>query len=68
MYGGWPEGVAPSAPQRYGPRAARWVRAAECDTLHAILTAPDCVIPGVPVLFVLAVGTAFRQRFLKAGE
>ncbi len=32
--------------------------------LGEVLRAPDYVVPGVPVFFVVAAGTAFRERFL----
>lgn len=68
LHSGWPKGPAQEeGPRRYGPRAARWVPVQEHATLRDVLRTPDYVIPGVPVFFVVAAGTAFRERFL-AGE
>ena len=64
LHGGWPEGVAAAPPERYGPRAARWVRVDESLPLADVLAAPDLVVPGVPVFFVVARGTAYRDRFV----
>jgi hypothetical protein len=44
------------------------VRVDPAATLGAVLAAPDHVVPGVPVFFVVAAGTAFRDRFLAAEE
>lgn len=63
-FGGWPE-VADEGPQRYGPKAAAWVRVQEGWTLRDALARPDHVIPGVPAFFVLARGSDFRERFLE---
>ena len=68
LYGGWPAGAADTAPQRYGPRAARWVRAREQATLAELLAAPDFVAPGLPVFFVVARGTVYRDRFLASED
>ncbi len=68
LHGGWPAGASDAGPQRYGARAARWVRVDPAATLGAVLAAPDHVVPGVPVFFVVAAGTAFRDRFLAAEE
>jgi len=59
LHGGWPAGASDAGPQRYGARAARWVRVDPAATLGAVLAAPDHVVPGVPVFFVVAAGTAF---------
>ena len=66
LHGGWPEGVAAAPPERYGPRAARWVRVDESLPLADVLAAPDLVVPGVPVFFVVAKGTAYRDRFVES--
>lgn len=68
LHGGWPAGAAHTAPQRYGPHAARWVRAREQATLAELLAAPDCVVPGVPVFFVVAQGTIYRDQFLASDD
>jgi hypothetical protein len=64
MYGGWPD-AQEDEPRRYGAGAAHWERVAESSTLADLLALPDLVIPGIPVLFVLAKGTSFRERFLE---
>jgi tetratricopeptide (TPR) repeat protein len=68
LHGGWPDGVVATPPERYGPRAAHWVKVenVEGESLGALLSRPDMVVPGVPVFFVLAKGTAFRERWLEA--
>ena len=67
LHGGWPDGVRATPPERYGPRAASWVRVEdEGQPLGALLARPDMVVPGVPVFFVLSRGTAFRERWLEA--
>jgi tetratricopeptide (TPR) repeat protein len=68
LHGGWPEGVSPAPPARYGPTAARLVRVREDVALGDLLARPDMVVPGVPVFFVVAKGTAFRERWLAADE
>lgn len=66
MNGTWPEGVAEDeGPRRYGKGAAQWVRAPEGNTLKEILQRPDHVVPGIPVFFLVARGTAFKDRFLE---
>ena len=64
LHGGWPAGAVEKMPQRYGPHAARWVRAREQASLVDLLAAPDFVVPGVPMFFVVAQGTMYRDRFL----
>lgn len=64
LHGGWPR-VAEEGPERYGPRAAGWVRVDEGWTLGEMLAREDHVAPGIPVMFVLAKGTPFRVRFLE---
>jgi len=64
LMGQTPEGFVDDGPKRYGTKSARWVRVAEEDALGQVLQRPDYVIPGVPVLFVVASGTQFRDRFL----
>lgn len=59
-----PEGHEEEEPQRYGKNAARWVRADEHLSLREVLSRPDHVIPGIPVFFLVARGTVFRERFL----
>ena len=50
--------------QRYGHKAAGWVRVRENWTMRDALSRPDHVIPGIPVFFVLAADTDFRERLL----
>ena len=63
LHGGWPE-VEEQGPARYGAKAAGWVRVNEKWTLADALGRPDHVVPGIPVFFVLAKGSPFRQQFL----
>lgn len=63
LHGGWPE-ARDEGPKRYGPDAAGWVRVREGWALADALGRPDHVVPGIPVFFVLAKGTDFRERFL----
>eukprot|EP00891_Asterochloris_glomerata_P002794 jgi/Astpho2/2794/gw1.00050.278.1_t len=60
--GGWT--ASHREPQRYGPKAARWVQVTEAELLGEVLSRSDYVIPGVPVFFVVATGSRFRERFL----
>lgn len=64
MYGGWPQDLKDEGPQRYGPKASSWQLADETLLLGEILSKPEYVIPGVPVFFVVAKGTDYRERFL----
>ena len=66
LHGGWPaEVAADEGPQRYGTERAGWVRIQEDSTLAQTIATPDYVVPGVPVIFVTARGTAYRERFLQ---
>ena len=67
LHGGWPETGEEEGPQRYGSKAADWQRVREQQTLGSLLSRADYVVPGVPLLFVTAKGTDFRERFL-AGD
>ena len=67
LHGGWPQGAEEEGPQRYGPQAADWQRVRQQQTLGSLLSQGDYVVPGVPLLFVTARGTEFRERFL-AGD
>ena len=64
LYGGWPQDLRDEGPQRYGPKAAKWQQVREASLLGELLSQPDYVIPGVPVFFVVAKGTDYRERFL----
>lgn len=66
LHGGWPQ-VLEEGPARYGDKAAKWVRVKEDWTLGEALSKADHVVPGVPVFFVLAADTPFRESFL-AGD
>lgn len=63
LFGSWPE-AREEGPQRYGDKAARWVRVEENKTLGELLSSPDMVVPGIPVFFVLSSKTSFKQQFL----
>ncbi len=51
-------------PSPYGKHAAKWVRVNDEHNLQTILHEPGHVIPGIPVLFVVASGTRYRDAFL----
>lgn len=65
LYGGWPS-VGDNGPQRYGAQASEFVKVDEKLTLGDILSRRDFVVPGVPVFFVLAMDTPFKQQFINA--
>ncbi|KAL3676038.1 hypothetical protein R1sor_025986 [Riccia sorocarpa] len=46
-------------------REPRWVKVQEKMTLNEVLSQGNHIIPGVPVFFVVATGTSFRDKFLK---
>lgn len=52
--------------QKYGPRTSAMVAVEEEWTFAQLLARPDHVMPGIPVLFVVAHGTAFHDRFLQS--
>ncbi|CAD7703396.1 unnamed protein product [Ostreobium quekettii] len=56
-----------AGPRRYGKNAASWVKVNERSTLLETLAAPDHVVPGAPMFFVVAGGSEYRDRFLKYG-
>ena len=64
LYGGWPS-VSDDGPLRYGPKAAEWIRLDESLTLGGALQRPDHVVPGIPVFFILARDTPFKNDFLQ---
>ncbi|KAG2485965.1 hypothetical protein HYH03_015291 [Edaphochlamys debaryana] len=70
MQGRWPKGAdsADMGPQRYGSRAARLRRINPRHTLRKVLASEDHVVPGLPLFFVVARDTAYRQRFLESGQ
>ncbi|GFH20093.1 structural maintenance of chromosomes protein, partial [Haematococcus lacustris] len=51
--------------EMYGANASKWVVCRESWTVRELLSRPDHVVPGVPLLFALAKGSAYRQRFLE---
>ena len=67
MQGKWPEKIedaAAAGPQRYGAAAAEWVKADENQALGEVLQHPGHVVAGVPLLWVVARGTEYKERFL----
>lgn len=66
MAGRWPEGLDREAegPRRYGKDVARWAKADEKKSLGEVLLAPDHIVAGVPLFWVVARGTEYRERFL----
>ena len=66
LHSGWPSGHDEEGPQKYGSKASKPIRVKETSTLAEILQKEDYIIPGVPVFFVLAKGTLFRDRFLES--
>ncbi|GLC40844.1 hypothetical protein PLESTB_000016500 [Pleodorina starrii] len=71
MQGRWPQGLddtADGGPQRYGSRAARMRRINPRSSLVGVLTAEDHVVAGLPLFFVVAKGTSYRERFLESGR
>jgi hypothetical protein len=49
---------------RFGRHASRWMPIEQAWTLHDLLSRPDYVIPGVPLVAAVARGSQFRDRFL----
>ena len=64
LFGGWPQDLKDAAPQRYGPKASQWRQLRETSLLGEVLSRADYVIPGIPVFFVVAKGSQYRERFL----
>lgn len=64
LFGGWPS-VVDEGPNRYGQKQASWVRVNERHTLGSVISKDDHVIPGVPVFFILAKSTPFKESFLR---
>ncbi|BDA47917.1 Tetratricopeptide repeat protein 4 [Coccomyxa sp. Obi] len=65
LHSGWPKSKDEDAmPSPYGKHAAKWVRINEEHSLQTILHEPGHVIPGIPVFFVVASGTRYRDAFL----
>ncbi|PNW80046.1 hypothetical protein CHLRE_08g375650v5 [Chlamydomonas reinhardtii] len=70
MQGRWPTGLdaAAGGPEKYGSRAARMRRINPKHTLRQVLAQEDHVVAGVPLFFVVAKGTPFREAFLESGR
>lgn len=65
MNGQWPEWTKEeAAPSRYGQNASHWMAVQEDCSLQQVLLQPDHIVPGVPLFWVLAKGTAYKERFL----
>ena len=65
LHGDWPETPLGAGPKRYGQQASHWIRVQPELSLREVLLQQDHVIPGVPLFWVLAKGTDYRQRFLQ---
>jgi len=63
---GWPEGGEFEEVKRYGKEAVRPVQVDVDKALGATLREAGHVIPGVPMFFVLAKGSEYRDRFLQS--
>jgi hypothetical protein len=72
MQGRWPANVGTAdakwAPKRYGDTAAAWRLLDTSLTLGQLLSRDDYVVPGMPLLFGVASGTEYRDRFLTHGK
>lgn len=64
LHGKWPERDPQAGPKRYGSSSSHWVPVDESLSLRQVLLAPDHVIPGVPLFWVLARDTQYQARFL----
>ncbi|WIA28095.1 hypothetical protein OEZ86_010677 [Tetradesmus obliquus] len=64
LHGKWPERDPQAGPKRYGSSSSHWVPVDESLSLQQVLLAPDHVIPGVPLFWVLARDTQYQARFL----
>ncbi|KAK9907556.1 hypothetical protein WJX75_005927 [Coccomyxa subellipsoidea] len=65
LHSGWPKSKDQEAmPSPYGKHAAKWVRVHEEHSLQDVLRELGHVIPGVPVFFIVASGTRYRDAFL----
>eukprot|EP01025_Chloroclados_australasicus_P045246 TRINITY_DN4939_c0_g2_i1.p1 TRINITY_DN4939_c0_g2~~TRINITY_DN4939_c0_g2_i1.p1 ORF type:complete len:393 (-),score=32.44 TRINITY_DN4939_c0_g2_i1:375-1553(-) len=65
LQGQWPKSFQDSGPQRYGTNSSTWKLVNQNFKLINILQQSDYVIPGLPVFFVVAKNTAYRDRFLQ---
>jgi hypothetical protein len=50
---------------RYGPGAPRWREIKEHWTLTELLSQPDYVVPGAPLLMVVSRGSDYHSRLIK---
>lgn len=64
LHGDWPDMQLGSGPQRYGQKATHWVPVQVQLSLREVLLRDDHIIPGLPLFWVVAKGTDYRQRFL----
>lgn len=64
LHGNWPEAQHGAGPKRYGDKASCWVLVEQQKSLKEVLLQPDHVVPGLPLFWVVAKGTDYRQRFL----
>jgi hypothetical protein len=64
LHGNWPEAKIGAGPQRYGQQASHWVAVDQTQSLREVLLQQDHVIPGLPLFWVIAEGTDYKQRFL----
>ena len=62
LFGGWPS-VSNEGPNRL---EAKWIKVNPKHTLGEVLSRGDHVVPGIPVFFVLAKSTPFKDNFLKS--
>ncbi len=53
---------------RYGEKAAKWTALDQTLTLAQLLSKNDYVVPGVPLLFAVAKGTDYRNKFLAQNQ
>lgn len=66
LQGSWPGGREWDPVRRYGPQAVRPVLVDPRKPLGDVLREEGHVIPGIPVFFVLARGTEYRDKFLES--
>jgi len=64
QHGTWPSDFDDAEPKRYGPGAPQWVEVKEHWTLKELLSKPDYIVPGAPLLWVVARGSDYHKRFL----
>eukprot|EP00775_Hariotina_reticulata_P012859 gene12859-12986_t len=64
LHGEWPELSEDAGLKRHGQGASHWATVDENMTLKDVLLQPNHLVPGVPLFWVLARGTAYEGRFL----